>query len=370
MRFKLLFTSLLFSSCYLSEELPPDQTIWEYDVPSSVGLDQEALLFLNFRIKEIEFQQIRGLVIIKNDKLVFENYYTGDNRESINSLQGASMPFSVAAIGVAVDKGLLSLDDKIEVHLPEYADVFASDNNKTFITIGHLLLNKSGISWNEGIFELVGGFTKDGDIIPNPQNDINKMKESEDWVRYVLEKPMEAPAGLRFSINSGSGVVIAKIIENVSGQSFHDFLSINILNPLTISSVTLTEDSFGVSNGGDGISISLLDWAKFGYFMLEEGIWQGRRVLDPNFVTDAVGFQTSVDNQYTSGYIWRQFGDAFQDRLGIDHNDIYFIPGEFGQHMYVIPSEKMVVVVDAENYFSGFGNPSLNLLAEITFMIQ
>jgi CubicO group peptidase (beta-lactamase class C family) len=370
MKFGIPFIILLFSSCYLSEELPPDQTIWEYGVPSSVSLDQDALLYLNYRIKKFEFQQIQGLIIIKDGKLVFENYYQGDNRKSINSLNGASMSFTVAAIGVALDKGLLSLDDKIEKYLPAYAEVFAADNNKTFITIGHLLLNKSGLSWNEQLFDLVGGFTTEGDIIPNLQNDINKMKESEDWVRYVLEKPMEAPAGVRFSINSGTGVILAKIIENISDESYDNFLSTNVLNPLSINSLILSQDSLGLPNGGDGVFISLLDWTKFGYLMLNEGIWKGRRILDPNFVNEVAGFQTSVDNQFTSGYIWRQFGDSFQDKLGIDHKDIYFIPGEFGQHMYIIPSKKMIVAMDAENYFSPFGNPSLNLLTEITFMIQ
>lgn len=360
MKLKSLFILLILSSCYIGEELPPDQTTWEYDLPSNVGLGEGGLIILNERLKFSEFQQVNGLVIIKDDKLVFENYYGGDSRRSVNPLNAASMSLTVAAVGVALDLGYFSIEDKIQQYLPEYSDVFEDDNNKTFITIEHLLQNKSGFSWNEGLFL----------VFQNPENDINRMKLSEDWIRYVLEKPMEAPAGLRFSINSANGLILTKIIENVSGISFSEFIKSNIYQPLTISSDTISTDRFGNYNTADGIGLTLLDYAKFGYLMLEEGIWKGRRILDPNFVEEATSIQTNVSGTYNAGYTWRRFGEGFENVFGVDRNEIYFVIGEFGQHLYIIPSKKMVIAIDAENYFFGFGNPSLNLFAEITYLIQ
>lgn len=350
MNFKELIILLLLSSCYISDELPPDQTVWNYDLPSNVNLNQSGLLDLNTRIRALEFEQIRGLTIIKDHKLVFENYYGGNSRISINELSTASMAITVAAIGVALDKNLISLDDRIEDYLPEYADIFENDNNKTFITVKHLLLNKSGLSWSA--------------------DDPFLMKSSPDWVRYVLAKPMQASAGLQYNLDSGSGILLAKIIANQSGQSFQDFVDIHIFQPLQITNSTIAKDSNDNYNGEFGISLSHLDFTKIGYLMLEEGIWNGRRIIDPNFVEEATTLQTNVSGRYNSGFFWKKFGDDFQNAFGINYEDVYFITGEIGQHLYVIPSKKMVIAIDAENYFFDFRNPSLNLLVEISYLIQ
>ncbi|MFK7954430.1 MAG: serine hydrolase domain-containing protein [Ekhidna sp.] len=350
MKHAIILIGLLLSSCYISEELPPDQMIWEYELPENVGLDQFRLAELNNKIKFLEFEQLAGLIIIKDDNLVYENYYLENDRSTLNTLDGASMAITVAAIGIAVENGLFSLDDKIQDYLPEYDDVFKDNNNKTFITIRHLLLDKSGLSWSF--------------------NDYFDMIQTNNWVRYILEKPMQAPAGLQFNPNEAIGLLLAKIIESKSGLTFNEFVNQNIFKSLGISNFTIDQDSEGNYDGATGINLSLLDFTKIGYLMLEEGIWNGRRVLDPNFIEEATSIQTDVSATIGSGYSWTRFGNNFEDFFGINHEDFYFITGDLGQHLYIIPSQKMVVVIDAENFFFGFGNPSLNLLTEISYMIQ
>ncbi|MEQ9467528.1 MAG: serine hydrolase [Ekhidna sp.] len=358
MKLKTIFILLILSSCYISDEVAPDQEIWDYELPGKNGLSENILLGLDNSIKVGAFQEIHGMIIIKNDHLIFENYYFGRKRSSIQNIGNAGLTFTLAAVGVAEDKRILSLNDSIADYLPEYAYVFTADPNKQAITIEHLLTHKSGFSWNESIqpFSLT--------------NDLNVMKTTDDWVRYILEQPMEAPAGLRTNLNTGSGVLLAKIIEAAAGQSFDQFLLENILNPLTIATCSIDTDPAGNFNGGDGISVSLLDWTKLGYLYLSEGIWQNRKIIDPNFVLDAASIQTEVSGLYNLGYIWQFFGEDLSGYFGIPHDEFYYIPGELGQHIYIIPSENMIVSIFAENYFAGFFNPSLNLFTEITNSFQ
>ena len=372
MRFKSIFCVLFLSSCYVGQELEPDQDIWEYAQPNEVGLSREALLGLNDRIKLNEFLEVNGLIIIKDDKLVFENYYTRylddfqqvfretdlNRRSEAISLSSAGMIFTLAAVGVADDKRIISIEDPIMDYLPEYEQVFEDDPDKQSITITHLMSHRSGFSWNESIQPF------------SEFNDLNLMKASEDWVRFVLEQPLEAPPGLRFNLNTGGGILLAKIIETASGQNFDTFLQENVLDPLSITTLTLDTDEQGNFNGGDGISVSLLDWTKLGYLFLNEGIWQNRKILDPIFVNNATSIQSVVSGTYNMGHIWWLFGDNFSETFGISHDDIIYIPGELGQHLYIIPNQNMIVSIFAENYFLRFQNPSLNLFAEITYSFQ
>lgn len=372
MRKILLLAIISLSSCYVANEVAPDQEIWEYEFPDNEGLSSQSLLEINELIQLNQFQEINGLIIIRNDKLVFENYFnrtspsqgiliretTLQKRDSTTNIGSAGLCFALAAIGIAEDKGLLSLDDPIAEHLPNYVDIFVADPDKEAITIVDLLSHKGGFSWNESIQP----FSQD--------NDLNLMKSSDDWIRFILEKPMEAPAGLRYNFNTGAGIILSEIVENASGQDFNEFLAENLFNPLTISHFEIEVDPRGNFNSGDGISISLLDWTKLAYLFLNNGTWNNRRIIDPNFIADATTPQQIVSESFSIGYFWQLFGSNFSDNFAIPYEEIYFLRGGIGQQIYIIPSENMIVSIFAENYFFGLVNPSLNLFAEITNTLQ
>lgn len=366
-----IFIFIITSSCYVADEVAPDQKIWDYSFPDTEGVSSEPLLNLNQRIQLNEFQEVNGLIIIKNDKLIFENYFirnadslglvtrkpTIKKRHIASNIGNAGLVFALSAIGIADDKRLLSINDPIANYLPGYSEVFTSTPDKADITIADVIAHKSGFSWNSS-FQL------------GSESDVNQMKLSDDWIQYILDQPLEAPPGFRYNFNSGAGVLLSKIVENASGQDYETFLTENLLSPLTISSFEIETDPQGNFNSGDGISISLIDWTKLGYLYLKDGTWQGRKIIDPNFIAAATSIQTEVSATSTTGYIWQQFGDSFSLSFGISYDEIYFSRGGIGQQLYIIPSENMIVSIFAENFFFGFVNPSLNLFSEITYSSQ
>jgi CubicO group peptidase (beta-lactamase class C family) len=353
----ILFFTVL-SSCYISDTVAPDQEVWDYARPRAVGLSDESLLGINARINIGEFQGVNGLIIIKEEHLVFENYFRGLSRSMPQSIGSGSLMFTLAAIAVAEDKRLLFLNDPISKYLTEYEDIFQDNPQKQDITIEHLLTHKSGFAWNASIEPF------------SQLNDLNQMKSSDDWGRYILERPLEAPPGLRFNLNTSSGVLLTLIIEEASGQDFESFLRENILEPLTISSFSIETDPQGNYNGGDGITISLLDWTKLAYLFLNDGLWKSRVIINPGFIEDAFTIQSNVSGTYNIGYIWWLFGDDYSDAFGASHNEIFFLPGELGQHIYIIPSKNMIVSIFADNLLFGFNNPSLNLFTEVSYTFQ
>lgn len=358
--FKSVCLAFLFMSCYIGEELPPDQQVWEYDDPANVGLFEESLLFLDSAIFAFQYQNIEGLIIIKDDKMVFENYYGLQNRSTEILLDRASIVLTVAAIGIAIDQGLVNVTDPIHTYLPSYSAPFQEDPDKREVTIEHLLTHRSGFSWNETLSAFIG----------NPENNLNQMFASADWIDFILNQPLEAPPGLRYNFNSGTGIVLATIIQNVSGQPFDEYLNENLFSTIEVSSFSMDQDPAGNFDGGRGASMTLIDWTKFGYMMLNDGLWDGRKVIDPNFVDEVTSVQSSVSPSFNLGYGWWLFGSNFQNSFPFDKDDIFYIPGDAGQHQYIVPSQNLIVSINAENLFFGFGNPSLNLFFQITSALQ
>ncbi len=349
---------LIGSSCYIGENVPTDQQIWEYDDPADVGLSEAQLISIDSLIKLNGYERITGLMILKDDKMVFENYYDSTNRHTIFSIDKATVTLTIAALGIAIDEGLLDLEDPIEQYLPSYQDIFDQSESKRNITIRHLLTHRSGLAWNENLVPFIG----------NPDHNLNQMFASSDYVSFILSQPLEADPGFRYNFNSGTGVILARIIQNVTTQPFDEYLQENIFNELGITTFSMNLDPSGNFDGGRGASMSFLDWAKFGYLMLEQGIWNDRRIIDPNFVAEISSVQIPVSRSLNLGYGWRLFGENF-DFLPIDRTDIFYINGDIGQYQYIVPSQNMVVQINARNFF-GSANQSLNLFIQITRTIQ
>lgn len=349
--FRLLFLIVLgVSSCYIGEELPPDQDIWEYDQPSNVALSEDILLDLNTSIQLRNFEEIQGMIILKDDKLVFENYFFGEvARNTPIDIDDASAAITVILIAIAEEQNLLDLDDPIHQYLPSYSSFFEAQTAKEAITIRHLITHQSGISW---------GFTTD-----------EEMMLSSDWISFILDRPLEATPGIRYNFNIGGGTILAKILENATDQSFMEFANENLFNTIGVTSFQTTADASGNVDGGSGHLISLIDWTKFGYLVLNEGIWQNRRIIDPNFIAEARTPQVQVSQSFNVGLGWNVFGDSFDNFLSINRENIFYSAGDLGQHLYIIPEHDMVVAIFAENFFFGFSNPSLNLFLQITTAI-
>lgn len=337
------FVILITTSCYYNDGVSVDQQTWEYDLPRNTGLFEDELLNLDTLIAGRWFETITGLIIIKDEKLVFENYYFGSERDQLVNLGQSSIVFSWAALGVAIDKGFLNLSDSIFNFLPEYADVFNLDPAKRAINFEHILLNAIGFPWNEYVLR---GFE-------NPENDVTIMKNQDDWIRYLLEKPLEAPPGRRTTRNSAGGLLIAKALENATGQSFDSFLAENVFEPIGIGPFNIDRDNVGNFDAGTGISVSLIDFTKFGYLVIQEGISNERTVLNPNYVFESTQTQFAINDFQGAGYLWRLFSDdSFYGKT-------IFYDDEFGQHIYIQPEQNMIVSISAENFLtSNFTNNS------------
>lgn len=332
----LIALTLLFSSCFIGEETPPDQDVWEYALPSEVGMNDGALLNLDTITSFGTFEPVRSMIIVKDDKLVFENYYVGDDRYNARSLLRTSPIITILAIGIVFDEGLLPrLDIPIQSVLDtEYDDIFAANALKRGITIENILTHQSGFSWNESITSL-----------QNPSNDLNVLLNTPDMVRFVLEKDMEASPGVRFNYNSGTAIVLAKIVEQVSGQPFTEFVEERIFNPLGITDYLLTTDPTGNVNAATGLSLRNIDLTKIGYLYLKEGMWKNNRIVSSQWIQTVSSPQTIITNNVNYGYFWQVFSENITFIPLFQPNDTYF----FSQHIYINPSKNLLITFSTEN---------------------
>jgi CubicO group peptidase (beta-lactamase class C family) len=351
-----MILTLIFSGCYVTDNIPPDPSPWPYDLPSDHGINDNALLLTHSAIKGFQYENIKSMTILHEDAVIFEHDYD-QQRRSLRRIEDLTNLFANLALGIAIDEGLVgSVEDSIHLYLPEYAATFEAEPLKKGIKLAHLLMHRAGFSWNESI------------VSPySPDNNLNQMRSSSDWAGFILSQPLEAIPGLRHNYNSGAVQIISKIITNVSGESMEQFLVERLFKPLGITNWTWDTGPGQITDAAGGLSLSQLDVVKIGYLFLNEGSWEGQQIVSRNWVLQSTQVQSLVSNNYHFGYTWWKFDETFLSELLTE--DIYCYPGGFGNHLYVVPSKDLVVSIGAQNIESGLYNDSFYLFLEIQNII-
>jgi len=329
---------LLFLSC--SDENPSPEGFLNYDLPYYVNINSEKLFELDEEIKQGAFGDIHSLLILRGDKIVFENYYSEYRKSDLHPIGASTQSIISALVGVALtEDSLLSTRTKIIDFLPGYSKYFENVPQKDQIEIRHLMSNTSGLWWDEWTHPF-----------GSEDNDAYVMTLSADWISAVLATPMIREPGYEFNFNSGNGIIMAPLLENLTGIELEQYTKEKLFEPLSISEWKWEKISGDYVNASWGLHLKPMDMAKIGYLFLKRGVWNEQIIFDENWAARCSRNRTSVSNYFNYGYFWWRFtynADAVRD---LTQNDVYFSWGDGGQFIFVIPQLDMVVVSTAGNY--------------------
>lgn len=328
---------LLAAGCKWNDEVRPDPSPWEYAQPSSGGLNKNVLLDLDSIIKGGHLGDINSVLVLKDDKIVFENYYQFKTRDSLQNVSSMGNALVSLLTGFAIDDGYIqSVEDSIHLYLEEYGSYFDADPLKRGIRFRHLLTMRSGISWNEA---LMSPFS--------PANDLNIIKNRvPDRVAYLLSKPMESEAGQRYSQNSSASLLLLKAIESQLPYSIEEYLRVKLFDPLSIEIWELEEDEAGLANLSLGLHMKPLDMMKIGYLAMQQGQWDEKALLSEEWIGLSTGVHHRISNFLDIGYLWWRFSEDSSWAEYFPENDVFYAASDDGQYLFVLPSYELIFILN------------------------
>ena len=298
------------------------------------GLDAAALAQMVDKISDGSLPNVHSVLIVKDGKLVFEEYFYEYNANTLHQIRSATKSFVSALIGIAIGKGLIkSKNETVISFFPEYQLANLTEDKKR-ITIENMLNNQSGLDCND----------HDGN---SPGNEV-KMYPTADWVKFTLDLPMAGKPGTEARYCSGNVATLKRIIEKASGKSLYTFAKENLFDPLGSRGYkwNFKPDSSQVNTFGQ-LYIKPRDMAKFGLLFLNKGKWNNKQIIPDTWVKETLTPQTSIDNTAYSHLWWHPWLNV----NGIRNNAIV-ARGNGGQRIYLRPDLNMVVVITGGNYNS------------------
>ncbi|MBZ9890471.1 beta-lactamase family protein [Mesorhizobium sp. BR1-1-3] len=271
---------------------------------------------------------MRAVVVVKNGRVVAERY--GDGFSARTPLLGWSMTKTVnaAIVGTLVKDGKMAFDNK-NLFAPWKAD------GRAAISLADMMAMSSGLEFNEDY----------GDVA-----DVTRMLYLEpDMAGFAESKPLAAEVGKQFSYSSGTAVMLSRLWQDAVGDKARALTwpRTALFEPLGMHSAVLETDEQGTFVGSSYLYATAHDWARFGQFLLQGGVWNGNQILPAGFV-DWMREPASASKVYGKGQLWIEApGDEENPGAGVAAGlpkDTYWMEGHDGQTVAIIPSEQLVVV--------------------------
>jgi CubicO group peptidase (beta-lactamase class C family) len=169
-----------------------------------------------------------------------------------------------------------------------------------------------------------------------------------DMAKFAASKPLVAKIGATFSYSTGASVMLARFWQNAVGDEAASLAWPRhaLFDPLGMQSAVLEADESGTLTGASYLYATARDWARFGQFLLQDGVWNGRRILPEGFVSMMCEPTAASDGVYGKGEVWLE-GPGDKKGGGVARGvpaDAYWLQGHDGQTVAVVPSRRMVVV--------------------------
>jgi CubicO group peptidase (beta-lactamase class C family) len=267
-----------------------------------------------------EEHKTRAVVVLYKDHLLAEKYspqFTQDTK-----LLGWSMTKSItsAILGVMERQGKIMLEeDKL---FPEW-----HGDDRVGITLNNLLQMNSGLKWEEDYTRI---------------SDVTKMLFlSEDMSKVQLQKPLVGEPGIVWNYSSGTSNLLSGFIRNrfISYQEYLDYWYRELIDKIGMYSMTLETDLAGNYVGSSYSWATPRDWAKFGLLYLNRGKWNDEQILEESWIDYTVRPVEGSDGEY-GAHFWLNAGGVYPDVP----RDLFSANGFQGQHVFIIPSEELVIV--------------------------
>jgi CubicO group peptidase (beta-lactamase class C family) len=274
--------------------------------------------------------RIAGLLILKDGKVVLEDYELGAGPDSHWISFSMAKSVSSTLVGAALKQGLISsLDDPLTRYLPQL-----KGGAYEGVSIRNILQMASGVKWDE--------------TYTDPRSDRRKLLDIQleekpgGILAYMNGRSRVGPAGSIFNYSTGESFVVGALLEAATHMPLATYLSETLWSRLGMEQEATwwVESPGGMGLAGSGLGATLRDYGRIGLLVQQDGFIDGEQIVPAGWFEEAGKAHMIGGNPVDYGYLWWPIpaGDPV-------HRGAFEARGIFGQHMYINPREKVVIVV-------------------------
>ncbi len=293
---------------------------FERVTPESVGIASEDIDWLLDRL-ESGFTEPHGLMIMRHGKICAEGWWSPYAPGIRHGLQSHSKTYAATAVGIAYTEGLVRLDERIIDIFPEEAPENPSEYLKE-LTVHHVLCMGCGM-----------------DEMPSA---------SKQWIRDFLHTPVNHKPGTTYMYNSVGSSLLAAIVVKKTGMGMHEYLKSRLYDKIGIFSDNHVWMKMpdGCEVGGGGLYATTEDNLRLMKLYADGGLWEGERILAPEFVERATTLQNESASEESKNPPAKDNFVGYGYQIWMCRpKGVYRADGAMGQFTIVAPDMDMIIAI-------------------------
>jgi CubicO group peptidase (beta-lactamase class C family) len=303
---------------------------WQTATPEDVGIDRGAVEALVNAVAQGEGGLIHSLTIVRNGKLVVDEYFHGYTPDDVHRLASTTKSVSSLLVGAAIDRGLIS---GVDVPIPQLLGE-AADASWDKATLAHLLTMSMGLDWT-----------------PEEANSVHGTGRT--FFQRVLNRKVATPPGTRWDYVSANVNLLAGAIYRATGKHADMFAGEVLFSPLGIDTYDWEYAKEGGHNLMDGsLHLRPRDLAKIGTMVAAGGRWHGEQVISEEWIEESTRTHMTTGELPALGgygYLWWT-GEV---PTGHGNEPIVVANGWGSQFVIIFPQLEVVVVTTGGNEDNG-----------------
>jgi CubicO group peptidase (beta-lactamase class C family) len=271
-------------------------------------------------------QRVAALVVLVDGEVVLQRYGLSFGPEGRWTSFSVAKSLTSTMVGAAVQDGAIrSLDDPVTDYIADLRGSAYDD-----VSVRQLLTMTSGVAWTEDYAD--------------PQSDVARFYAAEPdpgvdaTASYMRRLPRQYPAGERWVYKTGETNLIGVLVSEATGKPLAQYLSEKVWAPFGMEQdATWLLGATDHEISGCCIQAATRDMARFGLFVLDDGVINGRRVVPEGWFAEAGSKQADIGEPGRGyGYQWWTYDDGTFAAQGI-----------FGQGIFIDPARRLVIAINA-----------------------
>lgn len=319
-----LLSLLILTSCGSEPEEPVFRSYkWETSNLSSEGFNAD-LINAGFN-EAANTGYIYSIVIVRNGKIAAEKYFQGRTPASYQTVRSVSKSLLSALYGIAIEKGIISLDRKLVDYFLEYKQ-FITDQRINNVTIDHLIKMRAGFKGDQEFY-----FT---------------FTNSSDWVKTILSFTLSFEPGTKMQYSTAGTHLLSALLTRACGKSTLDFANENFFGPCGFDVRNWLKDPQGNYFGGNDIYLTTRDMAVLGLIYMNNGKLDGKQIVPGDWAAKSLVTYSGSStipwgnlNKVGYGYLW-WLGEVngYKIFTGIGHG---------GQFVFCVPQLNLIIATQS-----------------------
>lgn len=305
---------------------------------------------LNKEILQNSFKAITSIVIVKDGKLLLEEYFNHADRNTLHDTRSVGKSFTSALMGIAINDGYIKDENQ---KLDSFYDLKNYSNysqKKSDVALKDLLTMSSAFD----------GSDQNSDSPGNEEN----MYPTDNWVKFALDLPIDSlkSNGKKWDYFTAGVVLLGDILDKSVPNSLEDYAYAKLFKPLGINIYQWQYTPQKVVNTAGGLQMTSLELAKIGQLYKNKGRWNGQQILPEEWVNKTLTRQIQITERKNEFYGYLFWNKTYTVN-GKDY-ETFYCAGNGGNKIFIFKDLPITVVITAKAYNRPYGHSQVDKMME------